>query len=199
MYYSTKVEALRDVFGAREVEVQADRLIVDGRVFPVVNDVIVALSPDRYPAGWRGSASAQGDFAPEIQFTFGAEWQTFNEILPEHRQEFEDYFDIVDLGSLAGARVCDLGCGMGRWSYFLAPHCRELVLADFSEAIFEARRNLRHVDNAIFVMADVRELPFRPGFADFLFCLGVLHHLPTNALDEVRSLSSLAPRLLIYL
>ena len=48
-------------------------------------------------------------------------------------------------------------------------------------------------------MGDLKKLPFRDSFADFLFCLGVIHHLPTYARDEVRSLKKYAPTLLIYL
>jgi hypothetical protein len=48
-------------------------------------------------------------------------------------------------------------------------------------------------------MANLKKLPFRENFADFIFCLGVLHHLPTPALDEVRALRRFAPRFLIYL
>jgi SAM-dependent methyltransferase len=145
------------------------------------------------------AASGAADFAEDIQFTFGEEWKTFSEMQPEHEHVFRQYFDLVDLEGLADARVCDLGCGMGRWSWFVGQYCREIVLADFSEAIFVARRNLRDRTNAIFVMADIRQLPFAPDFADFLFCLGVLHHLPTPALREVAALRQYARRLLIYL
>jgi len=105
----------------------------------------------------------------------------------------------VDLPGLQNARVCDLGCGIGRWSYFLKNKCRQLILVDFSEAIFVARQNLRDVENPIFFMGDLQTLPFRNDFADFLFCLGVLHHLPTNALEEVRRLKRFTPQILIYL
>ncbi|MBM2828383.1 MAG: Mg-protoporphyrin methyl transferase, partial [Actinobacteria bacterium] len=60
----------------------------------------------------------------DIQHTFGEEWQRFPELLPEHREEFLQYFDLVDIGGLAGKRVCDLGCGIGRWSHFLKGACR---------------------------------------------------------------------------
>ena len=36
-------------------------------------------------------------------------------------------------------------------------------------------------------------------FADFLFCLGILHRIPTNTLDEVRNLKKFFKKLLIYL
>ena len=95
--------------------------------------------------------------------------------------------------------MCDLGCGIGRWSSFLQSRVKELVLVDFSEAVFVARRNLRSADNVIFLMGDLQSLPLRKGFADFVFCLGVLHHLPSDALSEVRNLKNYAPNLLVYL
>ena len=48
-------------------------------------------------------------------------------------------------------------------------------------------------------MGDIKRLPFRNDFADFLFCLGVLHHLPVNALEEVKALKKYASTILIYL
>lgn len=206
-YYAGKVESLKAVLGAVEVRVEPGRIVVDGRPYPVVDDVIVMLDPSRLPARLRAMLpgdDARGDaaaapFAGDIQHTFGEEWSRFPEILPEHEREFRAYFDLVDLDALAGARVCDLGCGIGRWSHFLAGRCRELVLADFSEAIFVARRNLAGCPDALFFMADIADLPFRDDAFDFLFCLGVLHHLPVDALDAVRSLRRLSPRLLVFL
>src|SRR5205814_4968684 len=103
--------------------------------------------------------------------------------------------------SLAQARVCDLGCGMGRWSYMLVQRApvRELVLVDFSEAIFQARKLLHRQRNALFFMGDILRLPFRHGYADFIMSLGVLHHLPADCMQVVRSLKPYARRLLIYL
>ena len=205
--YADKIDLLRDIFGATEIELGPDWIVVDGKKFPIIDDVIIALDPSRYPSHVRqrlnSSEASQSpdpsEFAKDIQRSFGAEWQQFEEIMPEHKGEFRQYFDVVNLDELSDARVCDLGCGMGRWSYYLKDLVRELVLVDFSEAIFVARRNLRDADNAVFVMADVTQLPFRSDFADFAFCLGVLHHLPLDALQQVRQLSRFAPRLLIYL
>ncbi len=206
-YYAGKTESLRDLFGAAAVSVEPGRIRVDGRAFPVVDDVIILLEEPRLPPGVRRRIAAAGEtdapqstaFAEDIQFTFGEEWRRFPEILPEHREEFLQYFDRVDTGSLAGKRVCDLGCGIGRWSWFLKDACRELVLVDFSEAIFVARRNLASAENVLYFLGDLKELPFRDDFADFLFCLGVLHHLPTDALEEVRALSRCSPVLLVFL
>lgn len=199
-YYADKVASLRDIFGTPDVRVEQDRVVVGGRAYPVVEDVIVLLPRERWPAGLTGSRpAASADFAPDIQNTFGQEWQAFAEVLPAHERMFRDYFDLVPASDLVGQRVADLGCGMGRWSRFVAPHCREIVLVDFSEAIFVARRNLRAQRKALFFLGDVTNLPFRDDFADFAFSLGVLHHLPISALEAVRRLRRLAPRLLVYL
>ena len=207
MLNASKLQTLKDIFGTNDLNLEATRLVVDGRVYPIIDDVIILLDPSQYPNASPnvlgrledGKLERPSDFAEDIQFTFGQEWQEFPRILPEHEADFRNYFDLVDLEKLKGARVCDLGCGIGRWSYFLAGKCRELVLVDFSDAIFVARRNLADADNAFFFMADLKRLPFRTDFADFLFCLGVLHHLPMPAIDAVRALREYAPRLLIYL
>lgn len=207
MYYDDKVSTLQDLFGTKDVRVERERLHVGSLTYPIIDDVIVLLESSRWPASLKRrtkSASSEAterseEFAGDIQFTFGEEWQRYPRVLPEHESEFNLYFDLIDLSKLGSSRVFDVGCGIGRWSYFLTERCRELVLVDFSEAIFVARRNLAHAPNALFFMCDLKALPFRDGCADLLFSLGVLHHLPTNALDEVRALARLAPSLLIFL
>ena len=206
-YYTGKLESLKDIFGSEDVQLDGDRLIVDGRAYPIFDDVIILLDPSQYPSSLKNrfevtkqlAADHQSDFAEDIQYTFGEEWNAFSDILPEHEQQFLRYFDLVDLSRFEDSRVCDLGCGIGRWGYFLREKCRELVLVDFSEAIFVARHNLKEQDNALFFMGDLTQLPFRDDFADFIFCLGVLHNLPTDALDASRKLKQYAQTLLVYL
>jgi SAM-dependent methyltransferase len=204
MYYGDKRDVLSDIWGA-PVTVAESRLTVGGVAYPIVDDVIVLLDPSEYPTwletriAWKAADRPAPAIARDVQASFGAEWLRFPRILPEHEREFASYFDLVDLEALKDRRVCDLGCGSGRWSYFLRHHCRELILVDFSEAIFVARENLRDTPSALFFMADIMRLPFRPNFADLAVCLGVLHHLPVNALDAARALRRYAPELLVYL
>ena len=199
---------LADVFRDDALEVTEEHIRAHGVTYPIIDEVIVLLPPELWPETLRHraaavqgapSASARPYEARGIQATFGAEWRTFPSILPEHEREFFEYFDLIDLHSLSAMRAADLGCGIGRWSYFLAPHCREVLLVDFSEAIFVAQRNCAHCENALFFLGDVRSLPFRDDFADLIFSIGVLHHLPVPCLSEVVRLRRFAPRLLIYL
>lgn len=204
-YYEGREAELAAIFGATDVTVLDDAVEVDGRRLPVIDDVIVAVDPDRLPPraraalGGTSTGATTSEFAEDIQYTFGEEWWAHGEVLPEHQREFDAYFDLVDLAGLADRRVFDLGCGSGRWASFVAPRCRSLVVVDFSDAIFVARRNLSDHENVVFVLGDVLDLPFTPGSADFAYCLGVLHHLPVDALDACRRLAPLAPELLVYL
>lgn len=204
-YYAGKREILEDLFGC-PVSIEPGWLTVQDNRYPILEDVIVLLEPHEFPASLRDRLAslarfhgAQVSASGGIQFSFGEEWRAFPLILPDHEAEFRQYFDLVDLRDLASKRICDLGCGIGRWSYFLSDLVREVVLVDFSEAIFVARDNLRSVSNALFFLADLRTLPFRDDFADFFICLGVLHHLPVPALGELRRLSRYGPRWLVYL
>ena len=200
-YYEGREASLADIFGAASVTVHDDHLVIDDRTVPVVGDVIVCLPDDRLPPrlAARTTSAGGGEFDRDVQFTFGEEWSAHGEILPEHTDEFAAYFDLVDLDGLKDARVADLGCGSGRWATFVAPRCRELVLVDFSDAIFVARRNLEQHANVVFILGDVLQLPFRRGAFDLAYCLGVLHHTPVNALDATRRLAGMATTSLVYL
>ncbi len=205
-YYTDKLDLLRDIFAGNRVELLPDVLCVDQKRYPIIDDVIIVLQPEHYPPSvfqklWPTADDAiwDPDFARDIQFTFSEEWRTFPDVMCEHQTEFRQYFDLVDLTDLSDKRVCDLGCGIGRWSYFLQQWAGELILIDFSDAIFIARNNLRQSNNTVFLMGDLRQLPLRPGFADLICCIGVAHHLPVPALQAVREMRQYADRLLIYL
>lgn len=205
MYYQNKIESLKDIFG-KEVFLKDDFLEVENKRYPIINDVIVLLPEGQYTDFVKNELkikedieNSKTDFAYDIQYTFGKEWKQYNEILSEHKEEFLQYFDLVPLDTLRNLRICDLGCGNGRWSYFLKDVCKEIILVDFSDSIFVARKNLKDAPNCLFFMADLKNLPFRDDFCEFLFCLGVLHHLPTPSLDEVCNLKRFSPLLLIYL
>lgn len=205
-FYQDKIESLKAIFDTQDIILGEDEIQIGKRTFPVLQDVIILLDSSQYTdfirknlATKTASAGKTNPFAEDIQYTFGAEWERFPKMLPEYAQEFSQYFDLVDLGKMKTQRVCDLGCGTGRWSYFLKDQCRELVLVDFSDAIFVARRNLGDAQNCLFFMGDVYNLPFKNDFCDFLFCIGVLHHLPKPCLEAARELRPLSPLILIFL
>lgn len=203
--YAHLHDTLRALFGVEDVVTAPDHIVVGDTRYPVLDDVVLLSPPDQYSDHiierlGRGGHQVKDGFAPDIQSTFGREWQAYADMLPEHDEEFARYFDLVDLDTLGQKRVMDLGCGMGRWSYLMAPHAEELVLVDFSDAIFVARETLRgRHERVLFFHGDITKLPFVDDAADLAYCLGVLHHLPLDCLDVTRQLARLAPELLVFL
>ena len=189
-YYSGKEATLKEIFGAKKISVNCEEISVDDKIFPIVDDVIIIKGENKEKLDNLGA---------ETVHSFSAEWESFPEILPEHKSEFSLYFDLFDLHDLKNKRCLDLGCGIGRWSYFLSDYTDRLVLCDASRAIFVARENLRDRPGIIFVQCDLRKLPFSDGAFDLVYCLGVLHHLEEDCLDLTRSLGRLSDDLLIYL
>ena len=169
-YYQDKLQSLSEIFPTSEVRLDADTLVVGDKTYPIVDDVIILIDPEQYPQKVKDALNVRGQqqagrqsltdgnpFAEDIQYTFGAEWQRYDEVVPEYDTVFNDYFDIVDLENLRGKRVCDLGCGTGRWAKLLSQKTplKEIICSDFSEAIFVARRNLKDVPNSLFFMYSI--------------------------------------------
>ena len=134
------------------------------------------------------------------QSSFGYEWTHFSDWQPSGAANFADYFAEFDLASLAGATVLDAGCGMGRHARFVAPHAERVVAVDFSAAIDSAARNLESFLNVACVRADLRALPFSDRSFDFVYSLGVLHHLadPEAAIRTLAAKLRPGGRLRIY-
>jgi SAM-dependent methyltransferase len=121
---------------------------------------------------------------------FGQEWSTFTQeclSTSERGEVFGKYFCLIDWNKKLG-KVLDMGCGSGRWDVLVAPLVGELVAADASrEALKVARRNVQ-ARNVSFIEATPDSLPYPDGYFDFIFSLGVLHHLPDTA-GAIRSLA----------
>ncbi|AHG91051.1 Methyltransferase type 11 [Gemmatirosa kalamazoonensis] len=117
---------------------------------------------------------------------FGAEWSafTYEEADRAELQEmFDAYFRLFPWDELPPNAVgADIGCGTGRWARLAAPRVGKLHCVDASDdALAVARRNLAGAPNVEFHHASVDALPFAPGSLDFLYSLGVLHHVPDTA------------------
>ena len=137
---------------------------------------------------------------------FGREWQEFDQSEVselELRTFFENYFSLVDLKALSSQSiVMDVGCGSGRWANFLAPLVGTLHLVDPSDqALRVARLKLNRFDTCIFHNVSTESLPGDDESYDFIYSLGVLHHIPDTQsaiIDCVKKLKPGAP-FLVYL
>ncbi|HSY62508.1 MAG TPA: class I SAM-dependent methyltransferase [Cytophaga sp.] len=112
--------------------------------------------------------------------SFGEEWSafhTFNEI--EIYNAGDNYFDIVpDTVLNKSANVLDVGCGTGRWSYYIADKVDFVECVDPSKAVLAAANLLKNKSNIRITQASVDNIPFADNSFDFVFSLGVLHHVP---------------------
>jgi 2-polyprenyl-3-methyl-5-hydroxy-6-metoxy-1,4-benzoquinol methylase len=121
---------------------------------------------------------------------FGYEWSTYAEILPESRLQLERWLGSTGLETSSGKLILDVGCGMGRNSYwYLQAGAAGVLALDIDSGSLEAaRRNLAAFPNARVEHASAYELdPTRHGTFDRVTCIGVLHHLeqPEEALRRM--------------
>ena len=136
---------------------------------------------------------------------FGNEWTSYSqeEISPEElRHSFDEYFSIVDFAALPeGCVAADVGCGSGRWAKLAAPLVGTLYCVEPSSAIEVARRNLADARNVRFINSDLESMPIDDASLDFLYCLGVLHHVPDPQAGILSCAAKLKPggRMLAYL
>jgi ubiquinone/menaquinone biosynthesis C-methylase UbiE len=136
--------------------------------------------------------------------SFGQEWKKFNHAKTQERElrsVFECYFSIFRWEIMSKDAVgFDLGCGSGRWAYFVAPRVALLHCIDPSaDALEVAKDKLQAFANCKFHLAAADSNPLPDGSADFAYALGVLHHVPDpqkGISDCVRKLKIGAPFLL---
>jgi SAM-dependent methyltransferase/uncharacterized protein YbaR (Trm112 family) len=121
--------------------------------------------------------------------SFGYQWTTFSEIAADFRDNFLNYLYPATPETFKGKLGLDVGCGFGRHLCQAAACGAEMVGVDFSAAIESSYANTRHLPNVRLVQADIYNLPFEPATFDFVYSVGVLHHLP----DPQRGLQAITP------
>jgi SAM-dependent methyltransferase len=140
---------------------------------------------------------------PVTVASFGDEWTRFSLFSEEDiRIAGEQYFDIVTPDMLGPEKTAlDIGCGTGRWSLFLASRIGFIEAVDPSSAVFSAARLTAACGNIRVTQAGVDNLPFADAAFDFVFSLGVMHHLPDTQEAIRKAVAKLKPggHFLIYL
>src|SRR5438105_4180012 len=115
---------------------------------------------------------------PGVVSSFGEEWSKFDHIARADAEElkiFELYFGDFPWEQIRRDAVAfDLGCGSGRWAYFVAPRVGVLHCLDASaEALAVARRKLAAHPNCRFHCTAVDEIPLADDSADLGYSVGV--------------------------
>jgi ubiquinone/menaquinone biosynthesis C-methylase UbiE len=114
---------------------------------------------------------------------FGQEWRRFDQsgASPEElARSFGEYFSVFPWATLPRNSVgIDAGCGSGRWAALVAPRVGHLHCVDASaDALAVARKNLADLDNVSFHLAALDAMPLPDATMDFIYSLGVIHHMP---------------------
>jgi len=112
--------------------------------------------------------------------SFGEEWKAFDQFSQEEIDLIgNEYFDIVPDSVLNKNCVAlDLGCGSGRWTRYVCEKAKFVEAVDPSEAVFSAASLLKEQKNVRITQAASSDIPFPDNSFDFVFSLGVLHHIP---------------------
>lgn len=122
------------------------------------------------------------------QHQFGYEWERYTEILPLHREQFRRWIAPFPEDGFAGKRFLDVGCGMGRNSYWALQNGAASGLAiDYDErTVAAARTNLADYPQCEVRFESIYDLAERES-VDVAFSIGVIHHLaqPRKAVEKM--------------
>ncbi len=99
-------------------------------------------------------------------------------MLPNWEEVFRQCIVPIEPGFFRGKLGLDAGCGFGRSHYYAASYGAEMIGIDLSGAVETARENTRHLPNVHVIQADIFHPPLRERSLDFVYSIGVLHHLP---------------------
>jgi len=137
---------------------------------------------------------------------FGMEWSKFDQSSVseiELKKIFQKYFSIFPWDKLPpNAKGFDLGCGSGRWAFFVAPKVDKLYCIDpAKDALEVAQKKLSKYSNCEFYNVIVDDIPLEDNSMDFGYSLGVLHHIPNTQLGLKICVDKLKPNapFLLYL
>lgn len=115
----------------------------------------------------------------KVRQGFGFQWNTFKKVEPSDETYFYGCISPVTKSDLKDKIVLDAGCGMGRFTFNTAKAGAKYAIGlDFSSAVEAAYENCGNMKNVAIVQASIYKPPFRPETFDYIYSLGVLHHLP---------------------
>jgi len=111
----------------------------------------------------------------QTQSRFGYEWIQFDDYACDN---FSEFIKPLPEGFFSGKLGLDVGCGAGRHIKGASQLGAEVIGIDLSQAVDAAYQNNAASNNVHIVQADAYHLPFKSETFDFIYSLGVLHHMP---------------------
>jgi 2-polyprenyl-3-methyl-5-hydroxy-6-metoxy-1,4-benzoquinol methylase len=153
------------------------------------NSVWWTLNPMAYD--WHGRINVPR-FSPGWYEAIDAEFLHGSRLFATSQQPFDR---ILPIPELRGARVLEIGCGMGLHTQTMAAAGAEVTAIDLSSTAVEAtsRRLALRGLSAQVLQCDAENLPFKSGGFDFVWSWGVIHHSSRTA-RVVREISRVLNR-----
>lgn len=149
-----------------------------GNSYPIIHDIPRLLLPNMRDAlEGEGKSTGHDETQAETALSFGYEWHRFPEMYEVWEKQFLDYMQPHAADFFPGKKILDAGCGNGRFAYYAAKYGAEVWAIDLGPAVEVARRNTK-ARNVRVVQADLHDPPFALESFDFIYSIGVLHHLP---------------------
>jgi SAM-dependent methyltransferase len=132
---------------------------------------------------------------------FGYEWHVYSEMRPEYEGQFRRWIPQLGVDDWKGRTFLDVGCGMGRNSYWPMTYGAAGGCAvDVDErSLCVARRTLSRYPSVRVEERSAYELGFENQF-DVVFSIGVIHHLefPERALAQMVRAARPGGRVIIW-
>jgi SAM-dependent methyltransferase len=132
---------------------------------------------------------------------FGYEWKTYSEMRPEYEEQFRRWTVHLSRQDWSGKAFLDVGCGMGRNSYWpLSYGATSGVAIDVDRnSLASARQTLARFPNGTVREMSAYEIEYTD-FFDIVFSIGVIHHLefPELALGQMVKAANPGGRVLIW-
>jgi SAM-dependent methyltransferase len=132
---------------------------------------------------------------------FGYEWGEYSEMRPEYETQFRRWACHIPPAEWKGRSFLDVGCGMGRNSYW--PHSygagRSVSIDVDQRSLASARRTLAPYPDAEVRELSAYEIDYRDEF-DIVFSIGVIHHIadPARALAGMVQAAKPGGRVMVW-
>lgn len=132
---------------------------------------------------------------------FGYEWDTYSDIKPEYEEQFRRWTAQFPIEDWRGKTFLDVGCGMGRNSYWPMHYgaAGGVAIDVDPRSLAAARENLSPFPSLKVEERSAYEIGYRDEF-DIVFSIGVIHHLefPEKALHAMVKAAKPGGKVLIW-